>query len=125
MTELEVLRILSLIGIGFGAVAFWYSIRSILQANGTRPILLVLGLTAAWTILFSVLIADLTFHLKEINATGRQEVWVYFVRIFSWPVSLAIIWLRWKNDRMHSKPIVGHATISIPVTITPDGKMEQ
>jgi len=118
MTELDILKALSWIGIGLGVIAFWYSVRSILSANGTRPILMVLGLVSIWVIIHSIVVADLTYGLEEINSTGHHYYEVFFVRLFSWPVSLAIIWLRWKNDRMHHPLVPGPATMTIPVTLT-------
>lgn len=118
MTELDTLKALSWIGVGLGVFAFWYSVRSILEANGTRPILMVLGLTAMWVIIFAIIITDLTYGLTQINPTGLRYYEVFFVRVFSWPVSIAIIWLRWKNDRMHHPLHPGSATMSIPITLS-------
>lgn len=120
MTELDTLKALSWIGIGLGVFAFWYSVRSILSANGTRPILMVLGLTALWVIFFSIIITDLTYGLDQINPSGHRYFEVFFVRIFSWPVSIAIIWLRWKNDRMHHPLHAGAATMTTPITLSQD-----
>ena len=92
--------------------------RSILSANGARPILTVLGLIALWVIIHAIVVTDLTYGLEEINSTGHHYYEVFFVRVFSWPVSLAIIWLRWKNDRMHHPLVPGPATVTIPITIT-------
>lgn len=118
MTELNVLEALSWIGVGLGLISFWYSTRSILSANGTRPILMVLGFVSLWTILFSFAITNLTYGLDQINSTGLHYLEVFFARIYTWPVSIAIIWLRWKNDRMPHALKSGPATVSIPVTIT-------
>ena len=118
MDELKVLETLSWIGVILGIIALWYSVRSILTANGTRPVLMVLGLVSAWVILFSFAITDLTYGLDQINSDGRHYYEVFFMRAFSWPVSLAVIWLRWKNDRMAYPLHAGPATVSIPINTT-------
>jgi len=118
VTEIDVLKVLSWVGVILGVIAFWYSVRSILSANGSRPILMVLGLTAVWVTITSLIITDLTYGLDEINSQGHRYWEVFFVRIFSWPVSIAIIWLKWKNARMGKALHAGPATITVPVTIT-------
>ena len=118
MDELKVLETLSWIGVILGIIALWYSVRSILTANGTRPVLMVLGLVSAWVILFSFAITDLTYGLDQINSDGRHYYEVFFMRVFSWPVSLAVIWLKWKNDHMAHPLHAGPATMCVPVTIT-------
>lgn len=90
------------------------------RARMDRPVLMVLGGISAWVVLFSLAITDLTYGLTQINATGRNEVEVFLVRVFSYPVSLAVIWLKWKNDRMNKKEhglMVGEATMTGTITI--------
>lgn len=118
MDDLRILEAMCWVGVTLGIIAFWYSVRSMLSANGTRPVLMVLGFVSAWVIIFSFAMTDLTYGLEQINSTGRHYYIVFFMRAFSWPVSLAVIWLRWKNDRMAHPLHAGPATVSIPVNIT-------
>ena len=118
MDDLKVLEVLSWIGVILGVIAFWYPVRSIYRANGTRPVLMMLAFIASWVVLFSFAITDLTYGLDQINSEGRHYYEVFFMRVFSWPVSIGVIWLRWKNDHMTHSLHAGPATVSIPVNIT-------
>lgn len=118
MTELNVLEGMCWIGVTLGVASFWYAVRSIYSANGTRPVLMMLAFIASWVVLYSIIITDLTYGLKEISSTGHREVEVFFMRFFSWPVSIGLIWLKWKNDHMAHPLHAGPATMCVPVTIT-------
>lgn len=118
VTEIEVARLLSVISVVIGCVALVYSVRSMFGANGSTPILAVLGLTAGWTIIAALVLADLTFGLKEINSEGRRYWEFFFLRVFTIPVSVLVMVLKWKNFRGHKPGLVsGPATMIVPVTI--------